>query len=356
MLSHILPTTQPRTIAFFALDGVQTLEVTGPMEVFALANRFRPGSYDLMLASPTGGPIHSHAGLDIMPARQLSLLPDGLDTLVVCGGSEAVMRAAWAAGTELSWLQARAPELRRVVSICTGAFVLAATGLLDGRRAPTHWAAGDTFRQLFPTVTLEPDAIFVSDPPYYSSAGVTAGIDLSLALVEADQGVEIALAIAHELVLFLRRPRGQSQFSAGANLQAQGQSRLKRLVAAILEEPGGQINRQGRIEPDLAHVAGMSERSFARFFCAEIGLTSALFVEQARLTRAKSLLETSTDPLDRIAERAWYGASDGLYRAFQKKLLISPSAYRARFSKEKRLPSGGPGKGGPKPTIGPYQR
>ena len=328
--------TQPRSIAFFAIDGVQTLDVTGPMEVFALANRFRPGSYDLMLASPTGGPIHTHAGLDIGPARRLTLLPDGLDTLVVCGGSDAAMRAAWAAGTELSWLQARAPEFRRIVSICTGAFVLAATGLLDGRRATTHWAACDTFRQLFPAVTLEPDAIFVSDPPYYTSAGVTAGIDLSLALVEADQGAEIALAIARELVLFLRRPGGQSQFSAGANLQAQGQSRLKRLVAAILDDPGGQISGQGRTVPELARVAGMSERSFARVFRAETGLTPALFVEQARLTRAKSLLETTTDPLDRIAERAGYGASDGLYRAFQKELHISPSAYRARFSTAKR--------------------
>ncbi len=326
----------PRSIAFFALDGVQTLDVTGPMEVFALANRVRSGSYELMLASQSGAFIQTNAGLAIGPARQLTLLPEGLDTLVVCGGSEAAMRAAWATGTELSWLRARAPYLRRIVSICTGAYVLAATGLLDGRRATTHWAACDAFRQLFPAVKLEPDAIFVSDPPYYTSAGVTAGIDLSLALVEADQGFETALAIARELVLFLRRPGGQSQFSAGANLQSRGQSRLQLLVAAILDDPGGQISGQGRTVPDLARAVGMSERNFTRVFRAEAGLTPARFVEEARLTRAKGLLETSNDPLDRIAERAGYGASDGLYRAFQKELNVSPGAYRTRFSTAKR--------------------
>ncbi len=334
--SHILPMMRPRSIAFFALDGVQTLDVTGPMEVFALANRVQPGSYDLMLASQSGAPIHTHAGLDIGPARQLTQLPEGLDTLVICGGSEAAMRAAWATGAELSWLRSRAPELRRIVSICTGAYVLAATGLLDGRRATTHWAAYDAFRQQFPAVTLEPDAIFVSDPPYYTSAGVTAGIDLSLALVEADRGAETALAIARELVLFLRRPGGQSQFSAGAKLQSQGQSRLQRLVASILDDPGGQATGQGRSVPELARAAGMSERNFARVFRAATGLTPARFVEEARLTRAKALLETGDDPLDRIAERAGYGASDGLYRAFHKELNISPGAYRARFSTAKR--------------------
>ena len=136
--------------------------------------------------------------------------------------------------------------------------------------------------------------------------------------------------------MFLRRPGGQSKFSAGATLQAQGQSRLKRLVAAILDDPGGQVSGQGRAVPDLARAAGMSERSFARIFRAQTGLTPARFVEKARLTRAKGLLESSDDPLDRIAERAGYGAADGLYRAFQKEMNISPAAYRARFSTAKR--------------------
>ena len=335
-IPQILPMPRPRSVAFFALDGVQTLDVTGPIEVFALANRFLPGSYDLILASQRGGRIRTHAGLDLGPARALAALPDGLDTLVVCGGSEAAMRAAWADGTALSWLRARAPGLRRVVSICTGAFVLAAAGLLDGRRATTHWAACDSFRQLFPAVTLEPDAIFVSDPPFFTSAGVTAGIDLSLALVEADLGAGTALAIARELVLFLRRPGGQSQFSAGANLQAQGLSRLQRLVTSILDDPGGQVSGQGRSVPAMARAAGMSERNFARIFRAETGLSPARFVDEARLTRAKALLETTDDPLDRIAERAGYGAPDALFRAFHKRLNISPGTYRTRFSTTKR--------------------
>ena len=323
-----------RTIAFLALDGVQTLDLTGPMEVFAIANSFG-GQYRLQLVSLDGAPIATHAGLQLGPALALESLPAGLDTLVVCGGSEAAMRSAAMDGRAIGWLQARAPGLRRVVSICTGAFVLAAAGLLDGRRATTHWRLASTFRRLFPRVALEPDAIFINDPPFHTSAGVTAGIDLALALVEADHGAELALSVARELVLFLRRPGGQTQFSQGAGLQAGGEPRLARLAARIIDDPAGGPG-DGRSLPDLATTVGMSERNFLRAFRKATGQTPARFVEEARLARVRSLLEASTDPLERIAERAGYGSTDSLFRAFRKAMGITPQDYRARFGRVQR--------------------
>ncbi|WP_280652858.1 AraC family transcriptional regulator [Jannaschia formosa] len=198
---------RPRRVAFFALEGVQSLDVTGPMEAFAVSTRFG-AAYDLVLCSEDGSSIGTHAGLSLGPAVPLASLSEPIDTLVICGGSEAAMLAARDAGTTLDVVRVQASRARRVVSICTGAFVLAAAGLLDGRRAATHWNAADRFRALFPQVDLDADAIYVSDPPFYSSAGVTAGIDLSLALIEEDHGARIALSVARELVLFLRRPGG----------------------------------------------------------------------------------------------------------------------------------------------------
>ncbi|MFN3954831.1 MAG: GlxA family transcriptional regulator [Pararhodobacter sp.] len=320
-----------RPVAFFALDGVQTLDVTGPMEVFAVANTFG-AQYALHLASASGATIQTHAGLQLGPATRLAALPSSLDTLVVCGGSEAAMRAASTEGSTTAWLRAHAPALRRVVSICTGAFVLAAAGLLDGRRATTHWRTVALFEKLFPQVRLEADAIFVSDPPFHTSAGVTAGIDLALALVEADHGPELALAVARELVLFLRRPGGQTQFSQGAGLQAQGEPRITRLAARILDDPAGQAG-EGRSLPALAAAVGMSERSFLRAFRKATGQSPARFVEEARLARARALLEASDDPLERVAERAGYGSCDSLFRAFRKSVGITPQDYRLRFGR-----------------------
>ncbi|MGJ3262836.1 MAG: GlxA family transcriptional regulator [Salinarimonas sp.] len=324
-------------MVFLALDGVQSLDVTGPMEVFAVANRVG-GAYTLALASADGAPIATHAGLALGPAVALATLPERVDTIVIAGGSEAAMQAAAADGVVLAWLRQAPARARRVVGICTGGFVLAAAGLLDGRRVTTHWAAADAFGRLFPAVALEPDAIYVCDPPIYTSAGVTAGIDLALALVEADHGSAVALAVARELVLFLRRPGGQAQFSAGASLQVDGEPRIGRLVAARLDDPAGRVTGTARSVPALAESVGMSERSFLRAFRRATGTTPGRFVEGARLTRAKGLLETGHDPLDRVAERSGYGSVDALARAFRKRLGVTPGEYRARFG---RLPRAG---------------
>lgn len=321
---------KPRRIAFFALDGVQSLDVTGPMEAFAVANRFG-GAYGLDLCSVRSASIRTHAGISLGPVAPLDAVP-AVDTLVVCGGSEEAMMAAWTDGTTLDAVRAQASRARRVVSICTGAFVLAAAGMLDGRRAATHWNAAARFRELFPNVAVDADAIYVADPPYYTSAGVTAGIDLSLALIEADHGSRVARSVARELVLFLRRPGGQAQFGVGLNLPATGPDPILRLAARILEDPSGQIHGEGRRVPELAALAQMSERTFLRAFAAATGTTPAKYVEEARLTRAKSLLEETTQGLEQVAHAAGYGSVDGLLRSFNMKMGVTPGAYRARFA------------------------
>lgn len=320
----------PRRVVFFALNGVQSLDVTGPMEAFAVAGRFG-ANYDFALCSAEGTSICTHAGLTLGPAAPIAGLTGPVDTLVICGGSEEAMLAAWEDGVSLDVLRKQISCARRVVSICTGAFVLAATGLLDGRRAATHWNAADRFQTLFPKVELDADAIYVSDPPFYSSAGVTAGIDLSLALIEADQGARVALSVARELVLFLRRPGGQAQFGVGLNVPSTGPVPIMQLIARILEDPSGRLHAEGRRVPDLAALVNMSERSFLRAFAGAAGTTPARFVEEARLTRAKGLLEETSNPLDKVAYEAGYGSVDALLRSFQKKIGITPGAYRSRF-------------------------
>jgi transcriptional regulator GlxA family with amidase domain len=319
---------EERRIVVVGLAGVQSLDVVGPMEVFAVANNHRrqDAGYNIILATPDGQSLAAHAGYEIGPATALSDLPDEVDTIIVAGGSEAAMRAEAASGSLIGWLQERSPNTRRIASVCTGAFILAAAGFLDGRRATTHWNNCNQLRDLFPKVRVEPDAIFIAEPPFYTSAGVSASIDLSLALVEADLGAPTALAVARELVLFLRRPGGQSQFSAGLEVQLTAESRLHRLVTGILEDPSGDLS-----VPALAARASMSERNFSRSFTREVGIAPARFVEQARLGRAKALLEASGWTVERIAERAGFGSTDGLHRAFQKHLGISPTEYRARF-------------------------
>ena len=319
----------PIPVAILGLDGVQSLDVTGPMEVFAVANQFlEPAArYALVIGSLTGEPVRTHAGMEIGPARALSDLPEALDTIVVAGGGQAEMIAALTGPHLVPFLQARARRTRRIASVCTGAFVLAAAGFLNGRRATTHWRNCAQLQTLFPAIRVEPDAIFVAEPPFYTSAGVTAGIDLCLALVEADHGPQVARSVARELVLFLRRPGGQSQFSAGQGLPAAVEPRLQQLVAALLDDPTGPASL-----PDLAARAGMSERTFSRRFRRSVGQSPAQFVEAARLARAKALLESSDWPLERVSERAGFGAADALFRAFQKQLGISPGEYRARFA------------------------
>ena len=315
-----------RKVALVGYDGAQSLDLVGPFEVFRMANFYgRRKTYDVMLVSPKGGDIVANSGLRLSGSIALKALPRDLDTILVAGGDEGGVRTA-ATGEIVDWIRKRANSTPRVGSVCSGAFVLAAAGLLDGRRATTHWEACDELRRMRPAVKLEPDAIYVSDPPYYTSAGVTAGFDLCLSFVEADCGADVALAVARNLVLFMRRPGGQTQYSAALNVQAAATPRIRMLISQIVADPIGDLSL-----PKLAQRAGMSERTFSRVFHKETGVTPAAFVEIARVDRAKALLESSDWPLARVAERAGIGSLDALHRAFQKRVGVTPGEYRERF-------------------------
>ena len=318
-----------RNIALVGYDGAQSLDLVGPFEVFRMANYYSgTQTYQIMLVSPRGGDIVANSGLRLAGAIALKDVPRDLDTILVAGGDERGVRGA--VDSEIvAWVRSRAKRTPRVGSVCSGAFVLAAAGLLDGRRATTHWESCDELRRMRPQVELEPDAIYVADPPFYTSAGVTAGFDLCLSFVEADCGADIALAVARNLVLFMRRPGGQTQYSAALNVQAAATPRSRKRVAQVTADPTGDLG-----VPQLAERAGMSERTFSRVFHKETGLTPAAFVEIARVDRAKALLETSNWPLARIAEKSGINSLDALHRAFQKRVGVTPGDYRARFGRK----------------------
>lgn len=321
--------TPSRKVAIVGYHGAQSLDITGPFEVFAMANRFgRAKMYEPILASLEGGEIICNSGIVLARSTALGHLPADLDTILVAGGDDEGLLAMRAASI-IEWLNVQADRTRRIGSVCSGAFVLAAAGLLDGRRATTHWEVCDEMRSFRPEVKLEPDAIFVADPPYYTSAGITAGIDLCLSFVEDDCGPDVALAVARNLVLFMRRPGGQTQYSSGLNVQAAATPKLRKLIADVSAEPTGD-----RSLPAMAEQVGMTERTFSRVFVKETGVTPAAFVEISRINRAKALLETSDWPLARVAERSGFGSDDGLHRAFQKRVGVTPGDYRARFGRK----------------------
>jgi transcriptional regulator GlxA family with amidase domain len=323
----------PLRIALLAFDDAQVLDVTGPLEVFGRASRWLKEErgatndrYTLELISAHGPTLRSSSGLRLVADSVLPRRGPGgtFDTLLIAGG-RGVRHVAEDARV-LSWVQAQAPRVRRLASVCTGAFVLAAAGLLDGRRAVTHWSECEQLARLHPRVTVEKDPIFVRDGHVYTSAGVTAGMDLALALVEEDCGRDVAMAVARELVLFLRRPGGQSQFSAQLSAQTAEREPLKDLQAWMADHPGDDL----RI-PALARRAAMSERHFRRAFTAEVGCPPARFVEQVRVEAARRALEETADGVDAIAARVGFGTSESMRRAFTRVLHASPTAYRERF-------------------------
>lgn len=326
-----------RQVALVAFDGFQVLDVAGPMEVLAKANlhahpadgqagRHGQGAYRVVVASPAGGSVVSSAGLEVSGTCALADLDDELDTVIVAGGPEAALRQAMGNHALLSWLSGRAPHTRRVASVCTGAFILAAAGLLDGRRATTHWEAARTLAAVFPRVQVVADAIYVGDGHLFTSAGVTAGLDLTLAFVEQDLGSRVALQAARDLVLYLRRAGGQSQFSTRLAAQAHGASSLQGVLEWIDEHPEGDLS-----VPVLAGRAAMSERTFARAFLAQKGMTPARYVELVRLDQARRLLESTSWPLARIASRSGLGSAATLARSFRRRLGVTPQLYRERF-------------------------
>jgi transcriptional regulator GlxA family with amidase domain len=325
-------TPPPRTIAILAYPGVQILDVTGPTEVFWRAGQvavergqIERSPYRVQVLAPAAGPFTTQSGVGLVADRAYAEVTRDVDTLLVAGGRDgtaSIMRDR----AVLAWLRRMAPRARRWGSVCSGTFILAAAGLLDGRRVTTHWAACDLFAKMFPQVTLERDPIFVRDGNLYSSAGVTAGMDLALALVEEDLGRDVALETARALVLFLRRPGGQSQFSAQLAVQTGDREPLRELVAWIVDHPGEDLSVE-----TLARRVAMSPRHFARVFTKEIGTTPARYVEKVRVEAARRRLEESTHAVDAIADACGFGTSETMRRAFLRTLRVPPSAYRGRF-------------------------
>ena len=322
-----------RRVAVLAYPDVQILDVTGPLEVFSRASRWlndhrrrEEDAYSVEILSLERGPFAASSGLRLHADRRFDEVGRGLDTLLIAGGRGTGRYCSHPA--LLRWIRRQARLVRRLASVCTGAFFLAEAGLLQGRRATTHWGACEELARRFPDVQVEPDMIYVRAGSIYTSAGVTAGMDLALAMVEEDLGREVALAVARELVMFLRRPGGQAQFSAQLSAQFADRKPLHELQAYIVEHP-----RQDLSVGSLARKVSMSPRNFARVFTREVGMTPARFVTSVRVETARRLLEDSGEDLDAVCDRSGLGTTESMRRAFLRTLGIPPSRYRERFAK-----------------------
>jgi transcriptional regulator GlxA family with amidase domain len=317
-----------RVIEVLVYPAVQLLDVTGPVQVFASANDIVADAggtppYVLRVVAKGGASVIASAGIELA-SNPLPRIGAALDTLMIAGGPG--IETASADPALLKWVRERTKTARRVASVCTGAFMLAASGVLDGRRAATHWSCCAELARRFPAVRVESDPIFVRDGPIWTSAGVTAGIDLALALVEEDLGRDVALAVARYLVVFLKRPGGQAQFSTMLSLQS-AEDKFGALHAWIARHLADEISL-----PVLARQAGMSERSFSRRYAEATGLTPVHAVERLRVEEARRLLSESRLPVKRISQRCGFGSEETMRRSFLRLLATTPQDYRARFS------------------------
>ncbi len=316
-----------RTIAILAMPGVQLLDVSGPLDVFAQANvQVGVDAYKLCVVASLPGEIRSSSGVRIMPDAVIGdTAPERVDTLLVAGSPNAAEAPADA--RVLDWLRKVAPAARRFGSVCSGAFLLARTGLLDGRRVTTHWAVADRLAQDFPSVTIDADALHVRDGRLWTAAGVTAGLDLALALVEEDLGRDVAMKVAGQLVMFFKRPGGQMQFSRKGDAAPVGRSALQEAQRWVAANPGAD-HSVGK----LAERTGLSPRHFARLFRREVGMTPAAWVEEARVAAARRLLESGEAAPKQVASQCGFADADTLRRSFARLVGVTPAEYRKRHS------------------------
>jgi transcriptional regulator GlxA family with amidase domain len=324
------------SVVIVAYPGLQSLDAVGPFEVFVGATRAaraigRSGGYQVSLASTDGGPVWAESGVGLCTVP----LPDPgirIDTLLLPGGDQA--QAARGDEELVSWIKTVAPRCRRVATVCTGAFLAAEAGLLDGRRVTTHWARAAQLAAEFPALEVDPDPIYIRDGKFWTSAGVTAGIDMALALVQDDLGSEVAQTVARWLVMFLHRPGGQTQFASPPWVPRAERSAVRAVQTLVEAAPGGDHRL-----PVLAAAAAMSVRHFTRVFTAQVGETPGRFVEQVRLEAARRDLETTNDTLDIIATRCGFGTAETLRRVFHRRLGVAPDSYRRRFRVSERRPA-----------------
>lgn len=314
-----------RRVVIAGFPGVQALDVVGPHEVFSGASLLTSGGYDVVLASADGQPVSTATGLAFAAAP----LPDPggpVDTVVLPGGTG--VDAARSNVELVDWIKAVSGSARRIVTVCTGAFLAAEAGLLDGQRATTHWAYAARLAREFPGVDVDPDPIFVrSSEKVWTAAGVTAGIDLALSLVEDDHGTEVAQTVARWLVLYLRRPGGQTQFAAPVWMPRAKRTSIRDVQEIIEAEPGG-----AHSVDDLARRAAMSPRHFTRVFTEEIGEAPGQYVERIRTEAARRQLEQTDDTVVVIAARCGFGTAETMRRNFIRRVGISPDSYRKTFA------------------------
>ncbi|MEM7137851.1 MAG: GlxA family transcriptional regulator [Myxococcota bacterium] len=314
---------KPRRVVVVCFGDFELLDIAGPTNVFTAATRLgAKRGYDVQLAAETPGPVRSAGGVQLLATRSIATIRGNIDTLLVPGG---IGVGAAGRGT-VPHLQRLAKRSRRVVGVCSGAFLLAEAGLIDNRRVATHWSACDALAEYYPRCEVDKDAIFVRDGRIWTSAGVTAGMDLALALLEEDLGSAAALDVARWLVMYLRRPGGQSQFSAPLEAQAAERDPISKLVCWIREHLRDDLS-----VPRLARQAGLSERHFARVFARETGKTPAAYVQQIRIEAARGALESSTQSVKEIANRCGFANPETLHRAFQREIGATPLQYRQRF-------------------------
>ncbi|NVJ99300.1 MAG: GlxA family transcriptional regulator [Alphaproteobacteria bacterium] len=313
-----------KKIVFVAFGGAQVLDITGPFQVFAAANEeLETPAYDLTLANIDTDDVSTSAGL-ILKAESLSHIdPTTVHTVIAVGGHAPNVQAAMKNAAGMEWLQAAARHAERIGSVCTGTFLLAAAGIIDGKRVATHWQAAGALQKHYPSLNVDCESLYVEDGNVWTSAGVTAGIDMALALVERDLGRPLAMNIARRLVIYARRPGNQSQFSTLLESQTKATGPLAKSLdwmAKNIREPVGVA--------DAADAAGMSERSFHRKFFAETGDTPARYMEKLRLEAARTLLESPDLPLKTVAAESGFGTPIRLIQAFERRFGLSPTAYR----------------------------
>lgn len=317
---------RPARVGFLLFDGVTALDLVGPAEAFAVARR-APGdaapAYEVITVGLSRRRCVAESGLALEPARTLADCPP-LDTVVVPGGHG--LRAPRVLARVAAWIAGGAAGARRVASVCTGIYGLAASGLLDGRRVATHWSFVDDVARRFPALRVDPDALYLRDGKFYTSAGVTAGIDLSLALIEEDLGAAAALAVARELVVYMRRAGGQAQFSEPLRFQASAPDRASDLVAYIAGHLDGDLSVEA-----LARRAGVSPRQLTRQCNEALGCSPAALVRRLRLDEARARLLRRATSVGLVAASLGFGSPDAFRRAFEARFGVGPAAYRARF-------------------------
>ncbi|MBE3640263.1 GlxA family transcriptional regulator [Mangrovicoccus algicola] len=325
---------QRRQIALVVYPGFKTLEATGPLSVFGYATEHlaaagRPGGYDVVIAAPGAGPVPSDTLMSLEATVALRDL-GAPDTVLIAGAArieEALAREA----ALVAWCRDRGPDVPRCAALCTGSFFLAEAGLLDGMRAATHWKYAERLRLRYPRVEVDADAIFLQAGRFWTSAGVTAAIDLTLAFVEQDHGRDIALAVARDMVMYLKRPGGQSQFSTLLTGQMAGQGSAPSSMKEVLAWMGARLDQPLTLD-GIARAHGMSTRSLSRAFAAEIGASPMATLESLRCDTAKALLLDTGLPMKTVAFRAGFRTDEQMRKAFRRRFALSPRDYRARFA------------------------